>query len=169
MFSKVEVPVPPTKSLLDTESCSVGEVVPIPTLPSLRITNRVVVAVGVELATAKRVVFRVAFEGWWIESCAKGDVVPIPILPMSLFQVKEEVLVIVFESLKKVTCPAPPEPSIVFPPATHVPSMAKQPSARLIPCEKDELADVPVITKTPVASIFPSVVVALPTPNPPVR
>ena len=132
MFSKVEVPVPPTKSLLDTESCSVGEVVPIPTLPSLRITNRVGVAVGVELATAKRVVFRVAFEGWWIESCAKGDVVPIPILPMSLFQVKEEVLVMEDSPSQKVIRPSAPEPEIPEAP-WQISSIAKHPSARLIP------------------------------------
>ena len=54
------------------------------------------------------------------------------------------------------------------PPPTQVPFTAKQPVDTLMPFAKVEVP-APPITMTPVVSITPSVVVAIPTPSPPMR
>ena len=67
--------------------------------------------------------------------------------------------------VKNVTWPVAPEPVNADPP-THVLSTAKHPSFKLIPFENDEVP-VPCIDSMPEVSMFPVVVVDLPTPRPP--
>src|SRR3989344_7489913 len=57
---------------------------------------------------------------------------------------------------------------VVPPRAAHVPRVEKHPSARLIPFVNDDVP-APWTLMTPVVSITPDEVVALPTPSPPVR
>ena len=94
-----------------------------------------------------------------------GVVVPIPSL-LAVFDQKSSLSPDrAVDPVKKVTCPADPDPVNCDPPV-HTPSTAKHPVSRLIPLLKEEVP-APWTLIMPEVWMTPAVVVETPTPRPP--